>query len=164
MPRFFFGSGNDLLVLAAETVRRGLQVPLLSCAAMIGDAAFHLPDAVAAQSFFSYPAALPDDNGFNEFLAMMRRAQVPMRSVPLQAMAYAAARTFVEGAKDAGRQLSRQALVRSLEKLQDFKTGVLPPLSFSPSRRIGSISSYIVKVDAARKQYTRTANRITPSH
>src|SRR6185369_3200204 len=39
---YFFGSGNDLLVLAGEMVRRGLQVPLLSCAAMIGDAAFHL--------------------------------------------------------------------------------------------------------------------------
>jgi ABC-type branched-subunit amino acid transport system substrate-binding protein len=161
---FYFGSGNDLQALAGEMARRGLQVPLLSCATMVGDSAFQLPDVVAARSFFSYPSSLPDDDDFKEFLSMMHRARVPLRSIPLQAMAYAAARTFVEGAKDAGRQLSRQALVHSLERLQDFKTGVLPPLSFSSNRRIGSTASYIVKVDTARKQYIRATNRITPSH
>jgi ABC-type branched-subunit amino acid transport system substrate-binding protein len=161
---FFFGSGNDLLAFAGEMERRGLKVPLLTCAAMLAEAPFRLPDAIAAQSYLSYPASLPDDDDLVEFLTMMRRAGVPLKSGPLQALAYAGASVLVAAAREAGRHLSRSSLVSSLESLQNFRTGVLSPISFSPNRRIGSTDSYIVSIDVVRKKYLRASNRISPSH
>jgi len=157
---FFFGSGNDLLALAGEMERRGLLVPVLTCAAMIGDASFQLPAAVATRSYLSYPALLPDHEDYQDFIALMRKARVPVTSAPLQALAYAAARVLVEAVKDCGRQLSRSALVSSLEGLKNFRTGVLSPISFSPNRRVGTTESCMVRIDAVRKQYVRASNRI----
>jgi len=157
---FFFGSGNDFLALAGEMECQGLLVPLLTCAAMIGDAAFQLPAAVVTQSYLAYPASLPDDDAYQDFSALMRKARVPVTSAPLQALAYAAAMVLVEAVKDCGRQLSRSALISSLEGLKNFRTGVLSPISFSPNRRVGSTESYIVRPDVVRKQYARPSNRI----
>jgi len=39
---------------------------------------------------------------------------------------------FVEGAKRAGKDLTREKLISSLETLKDFETGVVPPLTFGP--------------------------------
>jgi hypothetical protein len=41
-------------------------------------------------------------------------------------------RVFVEAAKKSGRQISRAALVNSLEQLQNFQTGVIGPVTFGP--------------------------------
>jgi ABC-type branched-subunit amino acid transport system substrate-binding protein len=152
---FFFGGGNDLLSLEREMKRRGLYVRLLTCAAMVGEAAFQLSGAVAAQTYLSYPASPPDEDEFLEFETMLRKAGIPLRSGPLQAVAYGAAKVLVEAIKDAGRQLSRPALVSSLERLQNFRTGVLFPVSFNANRRVGSTTSCIVGIDLARKQFVR---------
>jgi ABC-type branched-subunit amino acid transport system substrate-binding protein len=152
---FFFGNGNDLLSLESEMERQGLNVPLLTCAAMVGEAAFQLSGAVVAQTYLAYPASLPGEDDFLEFVAMLRRARIQLRSGPLQALAYAAARVLAEAIKDAGRQLSRPALVTSLERLQNFRTGVLFPVSFNANRRVGSTTSCIVRIDPVRKQFVR---------
>ena len=152
---FFFGNGNDLLSLEREMERRGLYVPLLTCAAMVGEAAFQLSGAVAAQTHLSYPALLPDEDDYLEFVTMLRKAGIPLRSGPLQALAYGAARVLVEATKDAGRELSRPALISSLEGLQNFRTGVLFPVSFNANRRVGSTNSCVVRIDLLSKKFLR---------
>jgi len=58
--------------------------------------------------------------------------------------------------------MTRAALIASLEQLRDFKTGVLPPLTFNPNRRIGASGCYIVGVDLTRKQYVPLGARLVP--
>jgi hypothetical protein len=79
-----------------------------------------------------------------------------------QAVAYAAAKGFVEAVKNSDRRLSRAALVNSLEHLQNFKTGVIGPVTFGPNRRVGAAYSYIVGVDVIKKQYVPVSARIVP--
>jgi len=71
-----------------------------------------------------------------------------------RAVAFAAAKVFTEGVKLSGRRLSRAGLVLSIEQLRDFRTGVLPPLTFGPNRRAGVTGAYIVGVDSANKRLT----------
>jgi hypothetical protein len=66
---------------------------------------------------------------------------------PTLVSAYAAGLLLVEGLKRSGRELSRRKLLATLEGVQSFDTGLLPPLSFNADRRIGATGAYLVGVD-----------------
>ena len=159
---FFFGGAEDFKALAVEMDQVKLNVPLLSSVVMVGRGAFSLPESIATQTFLSYPSALPNQEEFAEFLTLARKAGINLRSPAFQAMAYAAAKVFFEAAKLSGRQLTRTDLINSLEQIHNFKTGVVPPLTFGPNRRVGSIGSHIVGVDLTKKQYVPLTDLVTP--
>jgi ABC-type branched-subunit amino acid transport system substrate-binding protein len=76
-------------------------------------------------------------------------------SHPAQRLAaYAAAKTFTEGLRIAGRDLSQEQFVGALESLRDFDTGAALRVSFGPERHAGSGPVHILKVDAKRKVLT----------
>lgn len=159
---FFFGGANDMTPFAEEMDRTNLDAGLLSSAVMVGREAFSMPPAVLARTYLSYPISLSDRDDLSEFVEVMQRAGVTLRSAAFQAVAYAAAKVFVEAVKNSDRQFSRAALVNSLEHLQNFKTGVIGPVTFGPNRRIGAAGSYIVGVDVTKKQYVSVTARIVP--
>jgi ABC-type branched-subunit amino acid transport system substrate-binding protein len=159
---FFFGGADDINACARAMERTKLNVPLLSSVVMIGRGAFTLPPGFATQTYLAYPSALPNQNDFAEFIAAMQKAGAPLRSPAFQSVAYAATKIFFEATKLSGRQLDRRRLVSSLEQLQDFRTGVVPPVTFGPNRRVGSIGSYIVGVDLSNKQYLPLTDRLVP--
>lgn len=160
---FFFGGGNDLNALANKMEEAKLKrTTLLSSATMIGRGAFNLPASFAEQTFLSYPASLPDQNEFGEFIAVMQRARVPLRNPAFQALAYAATRILFEATKLSGRQLDRATLINALEQIHELKTGVLPPVTFGPNQRVGSNGSYVVGIDLASKQYIPLTGRLVP--
>ncbi|HEX8492263.1 MAG TPA: ABC transporter substrate-binding protein [Pyrinomonadaceae bacterium] len=159
---FFFGGADDIAASAREMERVKLNAALLSSVVMLGRGAFNLPASQAAQTFLSYPATLPNQNDFAEFIAVMQKAGAPLRSPAFQSVAYAATKVLFEATKLGGRQLDRTTLINSLEQIQDFRTGVVPPVTFGPNRRVGSIGSYIVGVDLGNKQYTPLTDRLVP--
>jgi hypothetical protein len=44
--------------------------------------------------------------------------------------------------------------VQSLSTLVDFQTGLAPVLNFSPTRRIGALGAYVVKLDLKNRTFT----------
>jgi ABC-type branched-subunit amino acid transport system substrate-binding protein/mono/diheme cytochrome c family protein len=58
--------------------------------------------------------------------------------------ALAAAKILVEALERAGRSVTRERLIDALERLQNFRTGLMPPVSFSPTRHIGNDGVWIV--------------------
>ena len=159
---FFFGAAQDFKAIAEQMDRVKLNVPLLSSAVMVGRSAFALPDTVSAQTFLSYPSALPNDSEFAEFLKLTRSARVELRSPAFQSLAFAAAKIFFEAAKLSGKQLDRVTFISSLERMRDFRTGVVPPVTFGPNRRVGSVASYVMGVDLSKQQYVPLTDRLTP--
>jgi ABC-type branched-subunit amino acid transport system substrate-binding protein len=63
--------------------------------------------------------------------------------------AYVALDLLVEGLRRTGRELSRTGLVDTLEKLRDHRTGLMPPLTYGPNRRLGTGGAWVVEVGAA---------------
>jgi len=159
---FFFGSAENFVSLARELDRLKLEAGLLSSSVMVGRDAFSLPPSVAARTYLAYPASLPERDDFSEFTALIRSAGIKLRSAAFQALAYAAARILVEAVRASGRPLSRAALIGSLEQLQNFKTGVAPPVTFNPNRRVGATGSYIVGIDLAHRRYVELTDRLVP--
>ncbi|HEY0007076.1 MAG TPA: ABC transporter substrate-binding protein [Pyrinomonadaceae bacterium] len=159
---FLFGGAEDIKALAGEMEKAKLSVPLLSSVVMMGRSAFNLPASLAARTFLAFPSALPAQNDFAEFIALMQKSGVGLRSPAFQSVAFAATKIFFEAGKLSSRQLNRTTLVNSLEQLQDFRTGVVPPVTFGPNRRVGSRGSHIVGVDPEKKQYLPLTDRLSP--
>ena len=159
---FFFGGAEDIKALGVEMERAKLNVPLMSSVVMAGRGTFALPATVAAQTFLAYPSALPNQEEFAEFLALLRKTRVNLRNPAFQSVAFAAVKIFFEAVKLSGRQLDRATLINALEQLHDFKTGVIPPVTFGPNRRVGSVGSYIVGVDLSKQQYVPLTDRLMP--
>ena len=90
----------------------------------------------------------------------MQKSGVQLRSAAFQAVAFAAAKIFVEAARSGTRQLSRASIIRGLEQLRNYATGVIAPVTFGPNRRTGASGSYIVKIDLDKKQYVPVSDRI----
>lgn len=159
---FFFGNAEQFAQLTRAMDAAKQSAALFSSVVMIGHGAFDAPASIVPQIFLAYPAALPGQDDFTEFVTVMQKSGVKLTSPAFQSVAYGAAKTFVEATKLSGRQLSRAALVASLEQLSDFKTGVVPPLTFGPNRRIGASGCYVVGIDLTRKQYVPLGARFVP--
>jgi len=159
---FFFGGSNDLLAFAREMEAAKLSAALLSSFVMVGRGAFSLSSDVAARTYLSYPAALPREDELSGFMALMKKAKVTLRHSAFQRTAYAAALIFVEAMKLSGRQTSRVGLISSLEQFREFRTGVLPPVTFGPNIRIGAAGSYVVGIDLNKTQVVPLSEWLVP--
>ncbi|HKQ99738.1 MAG TPA: ABC transporter substrate-binding protein [Pyrinomonadaceae bacterium] len=159
---FFFGNGADIAACAKEMDRARLKISLVSSVMMFGREAFELSPDMASRTFLSYPSALPDQNEFAEFLNIMQRRGVQLRSPAFQTVAYASARTLMEAVKLSSRRLSRAGLVGALEGLHDYRTGVIPPISFGPNRRVGVEGSFVVGIDLNNKRYVPLSEQLVP--
>ncbi|MBZ5537781.1 MAG: ABC transporter substrate-binding protein [Acidobacteriia bacterium] len=159
---FAFGSADDVVALGLEMKRIGFTPPLLGSATLVGRLAFSLPPEIASNCFLSYPAAFPNREELEEFLSVLRKAKVELRSPAFQASAYAAAKIMVEVAKRSSRQITRAQLIQSMEKLRDFQTGVVPPVTFGPNRRVGCSGSYIVGIDLKNKRHVPFSEWMVP--
>jgi hypothetical protein len=66
--------------------------------------------------------------------------------------ALVSAKLLTEALQRAGHDLTRGKLIAAMESLHEFSTGLTPPLTFGPGRRIGSIGTHIVTLDLASKR------------
>jgi ABC-type branched-subunit amino acid transport system substrate-binding protein len=151
---FFFGGPRELVSLSRALDEARLEAKVAGLALTVGGASLELPASRAARTLLAYPTPPPGGEGFAEFVTLLRRSNAGTGQVAFRAMSYGAAKTFVEALKMNGRRLSRAGLVRALENLDEFETGVLPPLSFGANRRVGASGAYVVGVDVSKKQFT----------
>jgi len=159
---FFFGSAPDFKELADEMDRAKLKTHLFSSVVMLGRGAFTLPANLTAQTFLAFPSSLPNDSEYAEFFRLTREAKIELRNPAFQSMAFGATKIFLEAAKLSGKRMDRTAFIDALERLHEFKTGVIPPVTFGPNRRVGSTTSYVVGVDVAKQQYIVFTDRLSP--
>ena len=150
----FFGGPAEFAALARELERQRVEIGIAGLTLAIGREALRLPPAQAARTLLAHPTPLPERADLAEFSALLRREGGGTDQLAFRAVAFAAAKVFTEGVKLSGRRLSRAGLVGSIEQMHDFKTGVLPPLTFGPNRRLGVSGAYVVGVDSAGGRLT----------
>ena len=74
---------------------------------------------------------------------------LPAADQPAQLRALVAIRLAVDALERVGRDLTRERLVTALEAVRDFRSGLLPPISFGQSRRIGSTGVWLLRPGGA---------------
>jgi ABC-type branched-subunit amino acid transport system substrate-binding protein len=79
-----------------------------------------------------------------------------------QRLAFASVALIEEALKRAGRDVTRETLVTTLEQVHEFATGVLPPLSYGPNRRIGAPGAYLTRMRRASRTFLASSTRLAP--
>ena len=152
---FFFGGSSEerAFINAAAAVNWTPHVFLLGALAgreLVGTVPMSFKDRV----FLSFPTVPGDITpaGMAELNELQKKYKFAPRHTASQLMAFAAAKVFTEALKRAGRDLSREKLVRALEGLYEYDTGVTPSITFGPNRRVGAMGAYVVSIDPAKRE------------
>jgi ABC-type branched-subunit amino acid transport system substrate-binding protein len=156
------GNSQELGDLAREAEARNWQPYLLAPGLLAEPRIFELPESFSYRVLLSY-ASLPTDYsmaGAEEFERLHEKYRFGYEYDVAQVSAFTAAKVLVAGLENAGRRLTREALVLGLEKLDEFHPGLTPPLSYGPFRRIGSLGAHIVRVDLVADRFDPTTGWI----
>lgn len=158
----FLGSAAELVELgdAAESV--GWRPYLLAPGLLAERRVFELPQSFSGRVLLAY-ASLPTDYspaGGAEFEQLHEDYGFDYQYSIAQIAAYTAAKVLIEGLERAGRGLNRERLVDTLENLNGFHAGLVPPISYGPSRRIGTLGAHIIRVDIAASRFDESTQWI----
>jgi ABC-type branched-subunit amino acid transport system substrate-binding protein len=160
---FFLGSGGEAVALMKEAEKLKWMPYILIPGSLASKEILDAPPVFKDRVFFSFPT-LPSDqsrDGVAEFLALAEKHHLQPGHLAAQVSAYCAAKILVEGLKLTGKELSREKLIKTLEGLYNFETGLSPRISYGPNRRIGALGAYIVTIDPETKQFIPTSEWIT---
>ena len=151
----FTGMQAELDALLAELSRRDHAPRVYLLSSFVSRPLLDVPESFDRRIFIAYPTTSQDvtPRGREGYARIAERQSLPREHIQAQLAALAAAKLFVEGLRRAGRDLSRTRLVEGIEELYNFDTGVTPPLTYGPNRRIGALGAHIVTVDIERQRY-----------
>jgi branched-chain amino acid transport system substrate-binding protein len=89
---------------------------------------------------------ISDSKVSKEYLASSKKYFPDKRpTVYAFGMGYGVGAMFVEALKRAGKDLTREKLIKALETFKDYDNGCLPPQTFGPDNRICSKKSYFAR-------------------
>ncbi|HJP95613.1 MAG TPA: ABC transporter substrate-binding protein [Pyrinomonadaceae bacterium] len=153
---FIFGSGNDVetFLRAANALNWNPYIFSLGILAS-KDLPNSLPFSFTKKVFLTFPT-VPGDvtaDGLAEYRRLADKYKLPPQHTTAQLAALAAAKTFVEGLKRVGADLSREQLVSALESLYDYDTGLTPKLIFGPNKRVGAAGAYVITINSDTKNF-----------
>jgi ABC-type branched-subunit amino acid transport system substrate-binding protein len=151
----FLGAQSELDALVRELANQVPVPRIYLLSSLVSRPLAALPTVFDQRVFLAYPTLSSDitPRGRQDYQELAKAYSWANDHVQARLAAFAAAKLFVEGLRKGGRDLSRVRLVEGLESLYQFDTGVTPPLSYGPNRRIGARGAHVLMVDLANKTY-----------
>jgi ABC-type branched-subunit amino acid transport system substrate-binding protein len=152
---FFMGSAPELLLLMKEAANANWFPQIFMQSGTASPTLFDAPAEFSGRVFCTFPTAPADqtDEGIKEFQLLGEKYKLPPKHLAAQVSAYSAAKILIEALKRAGKDLSRERLIQALEGFYNYQTGLTPPITYGPNRRIGAMGAYIVMVDLKEKKF-----------
>ena len=152
---FFLGSVENLMSFLREAEKVNWFPEMLLPGSGLSAGVFDAPEGFSQKLFFTLPTAPVDQSadGLKEFRALAEKYKLPQKHLAAQVTAFSSARVLVEGLKRVGKELSREKLIQALEGLYEYPTGLTPPITYGPNRRVGAMGAYVVTVDLKEKKF-----------
>lgn len=145
---FFFGGDAELtrlLEAAGKAIDPSWQ-PRVHAPGALARAAVAVRARFAGELYLAFPSSPADRSprGAAAWDELRRDFGLAEQHEAAQLAALTAAVVLAEGLRRAGRELSRERLVRALEALYNFAPDFGPPVSYGPDRRTGARGGYVV--------------------
>lgn len=150
---FLFSTGDDAANLLREAGAAGWTPHLFTLGVMAGKDLPNVGPQFKDKVYLAFPT-VPSDiskEGLAEFTALHDKYKFAARHTASQLSAFAAAKVFVEALTRAGKDLSRDKLVTTLEGFYEYDTGVTPHITFGPNRRVGAAGAYVVSLEDVKQ-------------
>jgi ABC-type branched-subunit amino acid transport system substrate-binding protein len=150
---FFIGDGEQLApwIQAADKAEWAPRVFVLG--PLLDESILGSPARFQGRIFAAYPQLQPEVGAVDEFDYFLSSHNLASDHRLVQISAYCAAKILVEALARAGKNVTREKLIQTLEQMRDFRTGLLPGITFGANRRVGSFKAEIVCVDLASHSF-----------
>jgi len=150
---FFIGDGEQLApwIQAADKAEWAPRVFVLG--PLLDESILGAPARFQGRIFAAYPQLQPEVGAVDEFDYFLSSHNLASDHRLVQISAYCAAKILVEALARAGKNVTREKLIQTLEQMRDFRTGLLPGITFGANRRVGSFKAEIVCVDLASHSF-----------
>ena len=150
---FFIGDGEQLApwIQAADKAEWAPRVFVLG--PLLDESILGAPARFQGRIFAAYPQLQPEVGAVDEFDYFLSSHNLASDHRLVQISAYCAAKILVEALARAGKNVTREKLILMLEQMRDFRTGLLPGITFGANRRVGSFKAEIVCVDLASHSF-----------
>ncbi|MGI9069712.1 MAG: cytochrome c/ABC transporter substrate-binding protein [Pyrinomonadaceae bacterium] len=151
---FFLGGPDEAMSLMKEAEKVNWFPFIFLPSANAGARIVEAPAGFDGKLFLSFPTSPTDQTaeGVKEFLALSGKYQLSTKHLAAQISAYSAAKILAEALKKAGKDVSREKLIQVLEGFYEYRTGLMPAISYGLNRRIGAMGAYVITVDLKTKQ------------
>ena len=151
----FLGGTADLATFITEADKANWFPQILLQSGGLDRSVFNAPAGFEGKLLFTLPTSPSDQkvDALTEYRLLTEKYKLQPKHQAAQMSAYAAAKLLIEGLKRAGKDLSRERLIQVLEGFYEYQTGLTPPITWGPNRRIGAMGAYIVRVDIKGKQF-----------
>ena len=152
---FFMGSAPELLLVMNEAANVNWFPHILVQSGTASPTLFDAPAGFEGKVFCTFPTAPADqtEEGIKEFRLLGEKYKLPQKHLAAQVSAYSSAKILIEALKRVGKDLSRERLVDALEGFYNYQTGLTPPITYGPNRRIGAMGAYVVMFDLKEKKF-----------
>jgi ABC-type branched-subunit amino acid transport system substrate-binding protein len=158
----FSGDGAGIADVAKSMDQANLATALVGFISTAQSGMASLPSRVAAHALFAAPALPPDSSHAAAFFSLLQAGHFPKTYLGLRSAAFAAGSILVQALRSSGSRPNRDELVRTLEHLQHFETGVTAPLTFGPNQSVGSAGAVILSLDPASHDFVAASGWVTP--
>lgn len=150
----FLGAGDEAVALMREADKLNWS-PAVYLTGAGGGGVMEAPPSFNRKIYLAFPTSPADQtaDGAREFRALAAKYNLPRTHLATQLSAQGAAKILVEALKRAGKDVSREKLIETLEGLSDFQTGLTPAVTYGPNRRIGALGAYVVTIDLEKKEF-----------
>jgi ABC-type branched-subunit amino acid transport system substrate-binding protein len=151
---FYDGGPTRLVALARDAARSEWRPAILTTGLAVTRESWARLSEAGARVFVAYPLLGSDQSpDALEQLRSLRAAYgIPAEHLPMQAAALASTKVLVEGLQRGGRDLTRAKFVAALAALQNFETGLMPPISFGSNRRTGVRGAHVVALGRTQSE------------
>ncbi len=152
---FFMGRVENLLSFMKEAEKVSWFPEILLQGGGVSAGIFDAPAGFAGKIFFTVPTSPGDQtaDSLKEFRALAEKYKLPQKHLAAQITAYSGAKILVEALKRAGKDLSREKLIQTLEGFYQYPTGLTPAITYGPNRRVGAMGAYVVMADLKEKKF-----------
>jgi branched-chain amino acid transport system substrate-binding protein len=113
--------------------------------ALAGEAAYFGKGFLATG--IAHNALVEDTPKIREFKENLKKYQLGDANNFYNWYGYGHGTTLVEGLKRAGKDLTREGLIKTLETFKDYENGVLSPVTWGPNLRAGGTSILMHKAE-----------------
>ncbi|HET8781576.1 MAG TPA: ABC transporter substrate-binding protein [Pyrinomonadaceae bacterium] len=152
---FFMGSSADLLSLMKEAASVNWFPQIFVQSGTASQTLFDAPAGFEGKVFCTFPSAPVDQtaDAIMEFRRLGEKYKLPQKHLAAQVSAYSSAKILIEALKRVGKDLSRERLIQVLEGFYNYQTGLTPPITYGPNRRVGAAGAYVVMFDLKEKKF-----------
>ncbi len=149
----FLGPAEHLPLFLRTVAARAWRPRVMMPSALAAIDPYTIPSELDGRVYLSFPAFdTMSRAGASPYEILRRTYGLTDTFDRNQRAAYAGARLLVEALIRCGRDLTRERLVATLESLYEFDTGVMPPVTFGPNRRVACTGIQVASVDLVHRR------------